>query len=157
MSIRQVGPADLPAIAAVEAAAMASPWSVEQLAAELQHPAGLLLAALQDGQPVGYVDFRTVLSETELLRLVVLPDRQRQGMARSLLESGLVLLADQGVQTCFLEVRSGNTPARLLYAQYGFVKVGTRPNYYRDPGEDAVLMRYDLNGHRRKDEDNSGS
>jgi ribosomal-protein-alanine N-acetyltransferase len=157
VSIRQAGVADLPGILAVEEAGIDSPWSSGQLESALQHPASLLLITRTAGLAVGYILFQTVVPETELLRLAVLPDYRRQGHAAKLLKCAFGKLAVQGVQSCFLEVRRSNTPARLLYAGQGFTKVGKRLNYYRDPSEDAVLMQYDLNGYRGKDEDNSGS
>jgi ribosomal-protein-alanine N-acetyltransferase len=39
-----------------------------------------------------------------------------------------------------LEVRAGNLAALTLYRRFGFVEVGRRKGYYRDPAEDAVLM-----------------
>lgn len=39
-----------------------------------------------------------------------------------------------------LEVRETNTPARRLYESLGFVVTGRRRGYYRDTGEDALIM-----------------
>jgi ribosomal-protein-alanine N-acetyltransferase len=41
----------------------------------------------------------------------------------------------------YLEVRTSNEAARNLYAKLGFEEIGTRPNYYQDTGETAVVMR----------------
>ena len=39
-----------------------------------------------------------------------------------------------------LEVRTSNARAIALYERFGFRSAGTRPRYYRDTGEDAVIM-----------------
>lgn len=39
-----------------------------------------------------------------------------------------------------LEVRVSNTVAQNLYLKYGFEEVGLRKRYYRDNGEDALIM-----------------
>jgi ribosomal-protein-alanine N-acetyltransferase len=39
-----------------------------------------------------------------------------------------------------LEVRTSNAPAIALYERFGFIASGMRPRYYRDTGEDAVIM-----------------
>jgi ribosomal-protein-alanine N-acetyltransferase len=43
-------------------------------------------------------------------------------------------------QTITLEVRVSNTVAQKLYLKYGFQPAGTRPRYYTDNGEDALIM-----------------
>ena len=40
-----------------------------------------------------------------------------------------------------LEVRTSNTPAISVYEKLGFIEVGRRKNYYRNPKEDAIIMR----------------
>ena len=39
-----------------------------------------------------------------------------------------------------LEVRTSNAPAIALYERFGFRAAGTRPRYYQDTGEDAMIM-----------------
>jgi ribosomal-protein-alanine N-acetyltransferase len=41
-------------------------------------------------------------------------------------------------------VRAGNIAAQALYRRYGFEVVGRRRQYYREPPEDALLMRASL-------------
>jgi ribosomal-protein-alanine N-acetyltransferase len=43
-----------------------------------------------------------------------------------------------------LEVRAGSIGAIALYSSVGFVVAGRRRDYYREPVEDALLMRLDL-------------
>ncbi len=46
----------------------------------------------------------------------------------------------RGAVEVTLEVRKSNLAAQALYRQFGFDKVGRRKRYYRDTGEDALLM-----------------
>jgi ribosomal-protein-alanine N-acetyltransferase len=48
------------------------------------------------------------------------------------------------VRALELEVRAGSGGAIALYAGLGFVVAGRRVGYYREPVEDALLMRLDL-------------
>jgi ribosomal-protein-alanine N-acetyltransferase len=48
------------------------------------------------------------------------------------------------VRALELEVRAGSGGAIALYAGLGFVVAGRRAGYYREPEEDALLMRLDL-------------
>ena len=45
-----------------------------------------------------------------------------------------------------LEVRAGSVGAIALYGGLGFVVVGRRKGYYREPVEDALLMKLELAG-----------
>jgi ribosomal-protein-alanine N-acetyltransferase len=42
--------------------------------------------------------------------------------------------------TYTLEVRPSNQEAIDLYERFGFRGAGTRPRYYQDTGEDALIM-----------------
>lgn len=91
-----------------------------------------------DGRVAGFIVTRTAgEAEGEVLSLIVDPALRRRGIAARLLEDAL-----RGrCTTWFLEVRESNWPARKLYRKYGFAEVGTRPKYYQDNGETAVVMR----------------
>jgi ribosomal-protein-alanine N-acetyltransferase len=51
-----------------------------------------------------------------------------------------------GAAALELEVRAGSVGAIALYTGLGFVGIGRRAGYYREPVEDALLMRLDLRG-----------
>mgnify|MGYP002509011893 CR=1 FL=1 len=50
-------------------------------------------------------------------------------------------LKEQGSHCLTLEVRASNEPAKNLYEKLGFSQIGRRPNYYRNPREDALILR----------------
>ena len=90
----------------------------------------------------GYVVTWLVADEAELANLAVAPDRRRQGIGRYLLDAAMVEAVAGGAASLYLEVRESNVAARALYGARGFVAVGRRPSYYRNPAEDALLLRY---------------
>jgi len=57
-----------------------------------------------------------------------------------------------GVQVAWLEVRPSNLPALELYESFGFKKAGTRPLYYQDTQEDALLLTLYFDEIREKEE-----
>lgn len=97
---------------------------------------------------------REVADEVEVLTLGVAPPLRGRGLGRWLLRLGLRQAARRGVLTAFLEVRPSNQAARRLYAASGFVLDGRRTAYYREPPEDALILRCALHppaGGRAKD------
>jgi ribosomal-protein-alanine N-acetyltransferase len=78
--------------------------------------------------------------EAHIGTFAVHPDFRRLGIGRRLLAKSLHECWLEGVRKVFLEVRRGNLAAQQLYRSFGFVDEGIRPRYYRDTGEDALLM-----------------
>jgi len=138
--VRAARAEDISRIAWLEQIGFPDPWSLELLAYEWRHPLSLVLvAAWAEGIPIaGYASFRQGAQEAELLRLAVAPGERRRGVARALVAEGLRRLGPAGVETCFLEVRTGNFGAIAFYRQMGFDQVGLRKGYYRD-GSDALV------------------
>ncbi len=95
---------------------------------------------------VGYAGLAFVAgpprAEAEIHTIGVDPEFQRRGIGRELLR-GLLAVADAAAATVFLEVRTDNDAARLLYEAEGFTVVGLRRRYYRPSGADAHTMRRD--------------
>lgn len=133
-------PAQLPQAAVLERACFSHPWTEKALAEDLDNELLTLLAAVgEDGTLLGYGEVRTVLDEGNLERIAVAPQFRRHGAAEALLRR---FLDDGREKLAFLtlEVRAGNVPAIGLYEKLGFEVVGRRRNYYREEGEDALLM-----------------
>lgn len=124
-------------IAAIETACFSIPWNSLTLAAELENDCSHIFAAVDDGRAVGYVLLYIVAGEADIVRVAVLPEYRRQGIARALLNCAF----DKVEGAVFLDVRESNTPAIELYKSLGFADTGVRKNYYSNPTENAVLMK----------------
>ena len=112
------------------------PWSAADFA-DLKK-SGCDIMASQNG----FIVYRAVLDEAELITIGVHPDARRGGIAATMIELMVRDLAARGVKRVFLEVAKNNHPARALYEKHGFTVVGRRPKYY--DGIDAILMARDL-------------
>lgn len=141
MNIVPMNEHHVPQIALLERECFADPWSQQSIASELHNPLSLWLVA-QEGQTLlGYVGSQTCLDETDMMNIAVSPASRRQGVARALIEALVSALRERGSKQLTLEVRASNDPARQLYESLGFLQVGLRKNYYRNPKEDALILR----------------
>lgn len=139
VTIRVPEASDFEALAALERQCFSDPWSESSLREMAASPHTRYLAAEYEGRIVGYCGAQVVLDEGDILRIAVDETVRRQGIGRALLAA----LWQCTPEICLwnLDVRAGNEAARALYCKNGFIPVGTRKNYYREPAEDAVLMR----------------
>ena len=132
-------------IAALEKLCFSMPWSERSVASELQNPLSLWLVAEENGRVLGYVGSQTVLDESDMLNLAVLPECRRGGVGRALVTALCAALQSRGSRCLTLEVRDSNAAARALYDALGFQEIGRRPRYYSRPTEDAALYRKEWN------------
>ena len=128
-------------IAELEKLCFSDPWSERSVASELNSPYSYWLVALEQDRVVGYVGSQSSFEEADMMNIAVHPDFRRLGIAERLVLALCDALAEKGVCALSLEVRVSNEPAKALYDKLGFVQVGRRPNYYRNPKEDALILR----------------
>ena len=128
-------------VAALEAICFQDPWSEKSVASELTNPLSLWLVALDSDRVAGYVGSQSVLGESDMMNVAVHPDYRRQGIAEKLCLALVDALKEKGNHCLTLEVRASNDPAKALYEKLGFTQVGLRKNYYRNPKEDACILR----------------
>ena len=129
------------AVAELEKICFRDPWSENSVASELDNSLALWLVAEVDGEVAGYIGSQTVMGETDMMNVAVHPEYRRQGVAERLVISLIEHLRLRSSHCLTLEVRASNEPAKNLYAKLGFVEIGCRKNYYRNPKEDALILR----------------
>ncbi|WP_353063454.1 GNAT family N-acetyltransferase [Tunturibacter psychrotolerans] len=96
------------------------------------------------GFAVGKVLVSEVVNLGELESVAVGVSTRRSGVGRMLCEAVIRWCVERGATEMELEVRSGSAGAIALYRGLGFVAVGERAGYYRDPDDDALLMQLKL-------------
>ncbi len=92
----------------------------------------------------GFLVARCLPEEWEIENVVVDNSWQRQRIGSALVRQILAEAGAADAASVLLEVRESNVVARFLYESIGFKLEGRRRDYYRDPGEDALLFRYSL-------------
>src|SRR5690606_29909868 len=127
--------------ASLERRCFNDPWPAQSFreAPTLEHSFGLVAEC--SGEIAGYVIGRAVVGTVEILNIAVLPQWRHRRVGRQLLEAGLEVRAARGAEEVFLEVRESNAGALALYQDAGFRTVGQRAGYYRNPKEDALILR----------------
>ncbi len=140
IKVRSLAEGDVGAVLEIQRASPgATQWSAAQYdqgLADAESHSGLV--AEKDGVVVGFFVYRsTAPGETEVLNLAVATGARRRGVAKALVAT----LRRGASGDIFLEVRAANEPAITLYERAGFVVVGRRKAYYRDPADDALIMK----------------
>jgi ribosomal protein S18 acetylase RimI-like enzyme len=166
LTIRQLTPADAAAYRSLRLAglrafphafrpdyeeALAQPlsWAEKRLAKEGEYWFGALDGARPGASLVGAICLRTQASRkirhsASLNALVVDPDRQRQGIARSLVAHLIEFARSLGyIRQLTLTVHDGNTRAEQLYDAFGFRQFGLEPDAFLHEG------RYYAKQHRQ--------
>lgn len=89
---------------------------------------------------LGYAGYWVLADEVHISTIAIDPAQRRQGLGQLLLLNILLRSYDLDATLVTLEVREHNLAAQQLYKKFRFEEVGLRKRYYRDTGEDAILM-----------------
>lgn len=140
--LRVAVPEDVRMMAAIEVASFSDPWPASSFTDLLQQPhARVVVAIASDQSLLGYCVLLSAADEGEIGNIAVAPAARRHGVGALLLDDAIAFAESTGVLQLFLEVRTSNESARKLYASRDFVPVGRRRAYYREPLEDALVLR----------------
>ena len=108
-----------------------SPNTVEQITARVKHNRGgpeAIILITENGRLAAYnwtMFFPDDNSPSGIVAMTgVHPDYRGRGIGRAVVTAGIAYLVERGASFVDLEVESENTPARELYLNLGFRKVG---------------------------------
>ena len=140
-----VTPRDLDKILAIDRNAFKRPWNRKSFLEEIDRTDAYSYVARSqsdDGHMdiIAYVFVRIFLKEMHIMRIAVAAGYQARGVATALLQQCFNLAKQHQVSAVYIEVRPKNKSAIGLYRKSGFQMLGTRPNYYPETGEDALVM-----------------
>lgn len=128
-------------VVAIDTLSFAVPWSRESFVREVEiNNSARYVAAKKDGLIVGYGGVWIIVDEGHITNIATHPEYRGTGIASKIMEALIEICKLEGVLSMTLEVRRSNTPAKNLYAKYGFIEEGVRKNYYSDNKEDAIIM-----------------
>ena len=144
ITIEKMNDSHVAQVAALEKCCFSDPWSENSVRSELHNPLSLWLVALDGERVAGYIGSQSVLGESDMMNVAVDPAYRRQGIAEALVTALSQQLKALENMRLTLEVRASNTGAIALYEKLAFHPVGRRPNYYRNPKEDALILQKEL-------------
>lgn len=127
------------AIAAIERECFSAPWSEKALAEELSVPSAIFVTAITEGDVAGYVGMHHLGDVGYICNVAVSSDYRGMGIGGQLLEYLIDYAHKNSLSEITLEVRTSNQAARKLYEKSGFERLGTRPNFYSNPKENAEI------------------
>ena len=131
---------DLPKVIRIEKKSFSSPWSITAFLKELHNKQADYYVAVSSGVVKGYIGVWCLINELHITNLAVHPNYRRQGIATYLLDFILKEAKKREIYRLTLEVRVSNKEAKQLYLKEGFAKFKVKQDYYKDNGEDAVVM-----------------
>jgi ribosomal-protein-alanine N-acetyltransferase len=138
--------AHLPAVLAIERESYPTPWSENAFIHEMERNpfARPHVGTGGGGEVVGYICPWLIFEELRINNVAVAPAWRCRGVGESLIRFALRLGGANECAAATLEVRPSNVAARTLYVRLGFQVTSTRPRYYSDDGEDALVMSLSL-------------
>ncbi len=139
---------DISEVASIELASFGDPWSEGAFQQFLRTEKAIFLVGIKGRSKAlaGYLVALAVGEQAEVLNLAVAPAERGQGLGGELLDAGLAAVGARGAREAFLEVRESNAAALALYRSREFSVLTRRRKYYRNPVEDALVLRRGIEG-----------
>jgi len=136
---------DLDEVLAIEALASPTPWSKNMFAEEMQNPFSccfVIRIEVESKQAViGFICFRNMSEESELLNIAVHPHYRRLGVGKRLMQFYIDFSSQRGVKAFYLEVNSSNQSAIHLYQYFSYQSFGMRKKFYQRQFDALLMMK----------------
>jgi ribosomal-protein-alanine N-acetyltransferase len=144
-TVRAMRMSDLDTVLKIDRLSFPLPWSERTYRYEIkENPSSFMyVVEIHEGRNlriVGYVGFWFIVDEAHISTLAVHPDYRGHGIGELLLQTAIHYAEKLDSRIITLEVRISNQIAINLYRKFDFEVVGSRPRYYRDNNEEALLM-----------------
>lgn len=149
-AIRPATVADCDELSEIHGDAFSRGWSDAEFESLLVQSGTHALIAHRRGafrrkNPAGFILYRLVADEAEVLTIAVARASRRRGIGRMLLEEALRHSYREGAERIYLEVEDTNRAAIALYRRAEFEETGRRAGYYGEgrttPGSALVMLR----------------
>ena len=123
----------------IEKEAFSEPWTLDTYRELDRNYNTHMYIYYEEKEVIAYAVFLDMVDVYELVKIAVKKEFRGKRYGAKFLTD----IIDKFDKNIFLEVREKNISAIKLYESTGFKRVNIRKNYYRDTGENAVIMIYD--------------
>jgi len=131
-------------------------WSKNDYLNELDREDSIFkIAQNADGKIIGFALVRLLIGNSnfsensfdssEILNIAVRKSFQKKGIGQMIFDAILKSLKKKNIKEIWLEVRASNANAIAFYQKNGFELQFERKNYYRNPSENALILRCSIN------------
>ena len=143
--IMEIEASDLDKIIEIENYSFKTPWPKQAFEIELKSKKSYnIICRESSGRITGYCLSWLIYDEIHILKIAVDKDYRQLGIGTILMNDTLDHYKQKGANHAVLEVRTDNDSAIKMYEKFGFFPLRIRTNYYRETGEDALVMMLDL-------------
>lgn len=131
---------DINGVVQIESRSFSSPWTAAMFNEELNNPIAFYIVAVIEQEIVGYAGMWLIIDEAHITNIAVDPKYRRRNIATEMIRLLIEKAREMNIKAMTLEVRSCNFQAIELYKRFGFKTEGFRKGYYREDGDDALIM-----------------
>ena len=138
--IRRAELFDLRPIRRIDRASFSTPWTEGLSITQITAPGRVHFVVEHAGNILGHGGLVFLDDTAHVATIAVGPSWRGCGFGDMLMNRFAEVSAANGCRGLTLEVRASNARAIALYERHDFAMVGRRKGYYRDNGEDAIIM-----------------
>lgn len=143
VAIQKMDVRNLEEVLSIETSSSITPWSKNMFMKEMRnHFAHCFVIKTEDSprqSVIGFICFRNITDESELLNICIHPHYRQLGIGKKLMEYYIDFSSRMGIKTFYLEVNSSNQSAIHLYQRFSYQLSGMRKKFYQGK-LDALLM-----------------
>jgi len=131
---------DIDQVVEIERQSFPTSWHPDTYRNEVSNPRACYLVAKDGNLVIGFAGMWVAADEAHITTVAVRPEHRRAGIAKRLIVELIRQAIGRKATRITLEVRESNLAAQRLYEGFGFTAVAILSGYYRDTGEDALVM-----------------
>lgn len=144
ISYRLMKPQDAPGVFRVDQDCFKHNWTVESYQEDVGNLLSSYIVAEKDGEIIGFGGFWLIIDEAHITNIGVIRENRSDGIGQQILTEMLAVAKQKGAVAMTLEVREDNHAAIRFYEKNGFVKEGTRKNYYGNGIDGFIMWRHSV-------------